>query len=117
MAFFARRSFRYQLVDKDSEAEKQTKHSALNSRLPWLLTLLIAIFAFLFGALFGVFILAPQQPPVPRASVPQPSSGIPTPDIDINVIPQTFHYNRTFGEAPDHKGTAEAWVSIVPRKH
>ncbi|KAJ3474802.1 hypothetical protein NLG97_g9688 [Lecanicillium saksenae] len=116
MSFLARRSFRYQLVDEGSEAEKQTQSSNFNyNRFPWLLSLVIGIFAFLFGALFGVFILAPQpaadlqrQPPTPKFP------GIARPDIDINVISQTFWYNRTFGEAPDHKGTAEAWESIVP---
>ncbi|KAM0739608.1 hypothetical protein ACQRIT_004792 [Beauveria bassiana] len=115
MPFFTRRSFKYQLVDEESEAKRPTQSSSTESRHPKILSCLIAVFAFSFGALVGVFLLAPQRPLSGcAAGSQQAASDIPAPDIAIKVIPQTFHYNRTFGEAPDHQGTSEAWESIVP---
>ncbi|KAM3499130.1 hypothetical protein MY10362_007594 [Beauveria mimosiformis] len=115
MPFFTRRSFKYQLVDEQSEAKRPDQSSPTESRRPKILPCFIAVVAFGFGALVGVFLLAPQRPlPGCAAGSQRPVSDVPTPDIAINVIPQTFHYNRTFGEAPDHQGTSEAWVSIVP---
>ncbi|KGQ02916.1 hypothetical protein BBAD15_g11866 [Beauveria bassiana D1-5] len=118
MPFFTRRSFKYQRVDEESEAKRPAHSSSTESRHPKILSCLVAVFAFSFGALVGVFLLAPQRPFFGcAAGSQQAASDIPTPDIAIKVIPQTFHYNRTFGEAPDHQGTSEAWESIVPGKH
>ncbi|KAM3513149.1 hypothetical protein MY11210_003174 [Beauveria gryllotalpidicola] len=116
MAFFTRRSFTYQLVDEEPGAKRPAQSSLPESRRPKLLSCFIAVFAFGFGVLVGVFLLAPQRRPLSRCAKgsQQATSHVPAPDIAINVIPQTFHYNRTFGEAPDHQGTLEAWESIVP---
>ncbi|OAA52901.1 hypothetical protein ISF_09179 [Cordyceps fumosorosea ARSEF 2679] len=113
MAFFTQDDFNYHPVGEDSGTEKATRNHPGISRLPWLLCCFISVLAFAVGALVGVFVLAPQ-PSRLATSMQQRPSRIPTPDIDIDVIPQTFHYNRTFGEAPDHKGTLEAWESVVP---
>ncbi|KAM3537600.1 hypothetical protein ARSEF1564_009489, partial [Beauveria bassiana] len=116
MPFFTGRSFKYQLVDEQSEAKRPGQSSPTESRRSLILSCFIAVVAFGFGALVGVFLLAPQRPFFGcAAGSQQAASEVPTtPDIAINVIPQTFHYNRTFGEAPDHQGTSEAWESIVP---
>ncbi|KAM3427099.1 hypothetical protein NHJ13734_009119 [Beauveria thailandica] len=118
MPFFTGRSFEYQLVDEQSEAKRPAQSSPTESRHAKILSCFIAVVAFGFGALVGVFLLAPQRPlPGCATGSQQAASDVPAPDIAINVIRQTFHYNRTFGEAPDHRGTSEAWESIVPGKH
>ncbi|KAM3555202.1 hypothetical protein ARSEF4850_006106 [Beauveria asiatica] len=115
MPFFTRRSFKYQLVDEQSEAKRPAQSSPTESRHAKILSCFIAVAAFAFGALVGVFLLAPQRPLAGCATgSQQAASHVPASDIAINVIRQTFHYNRTFGEAPDHRGTSEAWESIVP---
>ncbi|OAA36146.1 hypothetical protein BBO_08318 [Beauveria brongniartii RCEF 3172] len=117
MSFFTRHSFKYQLVDEQSEAKRPAQSSPTESRRPKILSCFIAVVAFGFGALVGVFLLAPRRPLSGCATgSQQAASDVPTSDIAINVIRQTFHYNRTFGEAPDHQGTSEAWESIVPAR-
>ncbi|TQV91604.1 hypothetical protein IF1G_09670 [Cordyceps javanica] len=125
MSFSTRRGIQYQLVDEDPDAEKTARAPAADSRLSWFSSCLVAVLAFVLGALFGLFILAaPQRPHLHAGSAESlkqqqqqqqiPSADIPTLNVEIDVISTTFHYNRTFGEAPDHKGTSEAWESIVP---